>query len=188
MFRSEGVAVADVNRDGKMDILHAEAWYEAPDWKMHPIQKLGNYGDGLSSYSRSFCCWADDLNGDGWPDLIVIDFPGDPCYWLENPKGAEGMWKKHIIWHSACNETPQYVDLFGTGKRVLVMGFQPNGKKNGRQRGPNGLVHAGQRPNAAVGNAPDQRAEFAGQGDPGHQSLFPRSRRRRCQRRRPAAT
>jgi hypothetical protein len=40
------------------------------------------------------------------------------------------MWKKHIIWHSACNETPQYVDLFGTGKRVLVMGFQPKGKDN----------------------------------------------------------
>ena len=125
VFRSEGVAVADVNKDGKMDIIHAEAWYEAPDWKMHPIQKLGDYGDGLAGYSRSFCCWAEDLNGDGWPDLIVIDFPGDPCYWLENPKGAEGEWKKHIIWHSACNETPQYVDLFGNGKRVLVMGFQP---------------------------------------------------------------
>jgi hypothetical protein len=128
-FRSEGVAVADVNRDGKMDIIHAEAWYEAPDWKMHPIQKLGDYGTGLGNYSQSFCCWAEDLNGDGWPDLIVIDFPGKPCYWLENPKGAEGVWKKHIIWHSACNETPQYVDLFGTGKRVLVMGFQPKDKK-----------------------------------------------------------
>src|SRR5262249_12893971 len=31
---------------------------------------------------------------------------------------------------SACNETPQYVDLFGTGKRVLVMGWQPKGKGN----------------------------------------------------------
>src|SRR5437764_14649673 len=67
-FRSEGVAVADVNRDGKMDVIHAEAWYEAPDWKMHPIQKLGDYKDGLSNYSRSFCCWAEDLNGDGFPD------------------------------------------------------------------------------------------------------------------------
>ena len=58
VFRSEGVAVADVNKDGKMDVIHAEAWYEAPDWKMHPIQKLGNYGDGLNGYSHSFCCWA----------------------------------------------------------------------------------------------------------------------------------
>jgi len=27
VFRSEGVAVADVNKDGKMDILNGEAWY-----------------------------------------------------------------------------------------------------------------------------------------------------------------
>ena len=33
--RSEGVAVADVNKDGKMDILTGEFWYEAPDWKTH---------------------------------------------------------------------------------------------------------------------------------------------------------
>src|SRR5262245_46431830 len=40
VFRSEGAAVADVNKDGKMDILNGEAWYEAPDWKMHPYRKL----------------------------------------------------------------------------------------------------------------------------------------------------
>ena len=32
-FRSEGVAIADVNKDGKMDVLNGEVWYEAPDWK-----------------------------------------------------------------------------------------------------------------------------------------------------------
>jgi hypothetical protein len=129
VFRSEGVAVADVNKDGKMDILIGEAWYEAPDWKMHEITKLGDYGNGLGGYSNSFCCWTDDINGDGWPDLIVIRYPGKPCYWYENPKGKPGHWPEHEIWHSACNETPQYVDLFKTGKRVLVMGFQPKGKK-----------------------------------------------------------
>ena len=39
-FRSEGVAVADVNRDGKMDILVGDVWYEAPDWKMHEIRDV----------------------------------------------------------------------------------------------------------------------------------------------------
>ena len=29
-FRSEGVAIADVNKDGKMDVLNGEYWYEAP--------------------------------------------------------------------------------------------------------------------------------------------------------------
>lgn len=130
-FRSEGVAVADVNRDGKLDILTGEVWYEAPDWKPHEIRPAKrDYKDGAQGYSESFLCWADDVNQDGWPDLIVIGFPGAPCHWFENPKGATGPWKAHEIWPSACNESPIYADLFGNGKRVLVMGWQPEGKQN----------------------------------------------------------
>jgi hypothetical protein len=136
-FRSEGVAIADVNKDGKMDVLNGEYWYEAPYWQAHEMQPYRDYKDGLANYSHCFACWADDINRDGWPDLIVIDFPGTPCYWMENPKGKsrgdDGKpihWKKHIIWHSACNETPLYVDLLGTGQRVLVMATQPKGKDN----------------------------------------------------------
>ena len=131
-FTSEGVAVADVNKDGKMDILTGEIWYEAPDWKPHRLQPgKDDYTNGQNNvYSKSFACWADDINGDSWPDLIVVGFPGAPCHWFENPQGKEGMWPAHEIWHSACNETPQYLDLFGTNKRVLLMSFQPKGKEN----------------------------------------------------------
>ncbi len=131
-FTSEGVAIADVNKDGKMDVLTGEIWYEAPDWKPHRIRKgKDDYTDGDKNvYSQSFACWTEDLNADGWPDLIVVGFPGAPCHWYENPQGKDGMWKEHLIWHSACNETPLYADLLGNGKRVLVMGFQPKGKEN----------------------------------------------------------
>ena len=33
LFRSEGVAAADLNRDGKRDIVVGDLWYAAPDWK-----------------------------------------------------------------------------------------------------------------------------------------------------------
>ncbi len=99
---------------------------------MHQIRPgKADYREGDKNvYSNSFCCWTEDINKDGWPDLIVIGFPGTPCHWYENPGKKGGMWKQHEIWHSACNETPQYVDLFKNGKRVLVMGWQPKGQEN----------------------------------------------------------
>ena len=129
-FRSEGVAIADVNKDGKLDVLIGDSWYEAPTWKKEDIRKPGDFGDGLHSYSECMTCWTDDINGDGWSDQIVVGFPGKPAYWYENPKGKPGYWPQHEIWHSACNETPLYADLFGDGHRVLVMGWQPKGKDN----------------------------------------------------------
>src|SRR5580704_15413576 len=61
-FRSEGVAIADVNKDGKLDVLIGDSWYEAPSWDKHDIRKPGNYGDGLHSYSQCMTCWTDDIN------------------------------------------------------------------------------------------------------------------------------
>src|SRR5262245_4238963 len=132
-FVSEGVAIADVNKDGKMDILNGEFWYEAPDWKPHRMRQGGEYKEDYREgeknvYSKSFCCWAEDINKDGWVDCLVVPFPGAPMNWYENPQGKDGLWKEHVLWHSACNETPQFADLLGNGKRVLIMGSQPKGK------------------------------------------------------------
>ncbi|MFO0907322.1 MAG: VCBS repeat-containing protein [Isosphaeraceae bacterium] len=129
-FRSEGVAVGDVNKDGLPDLLIGDSWYEAPKWTKHDIRKPGDFGDGLRSYSECMCAWADDVNRDGWVDQIVIGFPGKPALWYENPQGKSGYWKEHVAWPSACNETPLYTNLFGDGDPVLVMGWQPEGKDN----------------------------------------------------------
>ena len=123
-FRAEGVAAADVNHDGKMDILVGDLWYEAPDWKTHEIRTPGEFVAGVG-YSNSFAMWAFDVNSDGWDDLVHIGFPGAPCHWYENPQNKSGHWKEHMIWTSACNETPLFTDLVGDDKPELIMGSQP---------------------------------------------------------------
>ncbi len=123
-FRSEGSAAADVNKDGKMDVIAGDVWYEAPDWKMHEIRKPGKFVAGVG-YSDSFCNFAYDINQDGWTDFIYVSFPGKEFYWYENPKNEAGHWKEHLIWHSICNETPKFADLTGDGKPELIFGSQP---------------------------------------------------------------
>ena len=125
-FRSEGVAVADVNHDGKLDILAGDVWYEAPDWKMHELRPVGNYNPA-KGYSKCFEQFAVDVNGDGWMDTLVIGMPGGPALWYENPQNKPGHWKEHVLCKSACNETPLCVDLAGNGQRVPIFGFQPEG-------------------------------------------------------------
>ncbi|MGE3313615.1 MAG: FG-GAP repeat domain-containing protein, partial [Planctomycetaceae bacterium] len=123
-FRSEGVAAADINHDGQTDVFAGDVWYEAPNWTMHPIREVGKYTAGIG-YSKSFCNYAYDINADGWDDLILIGFPGDPFHWYENPQNKTGPWKAHLIWHSACIETPCFLDITGDGKPELLLGSQP---------------------------------------------------------------
>lgn len=139
-FRSEGVAVGDFNRDGKMDIAAGFVWYEAPDWKMHVISEKPPSGRGAvlgsplhfdpKGYSNAFCNFADDLNGDGWTDVIVVDFPGTPTWWFENPGKGGGAWKRQTVTAVTNNESPTYLDLDGDGQRELVAGFSPDPKQS----------------------------------------------------------
>jgi putative membrane-bound dehydrogenase-like protein len=120
-FRSEGVAMGDFNNDGLTDIAAGSVWYEAPDWKMHALLAQPNEFD-KTTYGDTFCNWAEDLNADGRQDLIVVDFPGKRTWWFENPGMAGGEWKRHEIVPVTGNESPQYLDINGDGRRELIYG------------------------------------------------------------------
>lgn len=121
-FRSEGIAVADVNRDGQGDLMAGNLWYEAPVWRPHEIAPVETF-DRARGYSNTFLNFAHDVNRDGWPDQVRIDFPGKPATWRENPGKATGHWREHPVWRSACNESPAFSDRLVPGRRVLLFGF-----------------------------------------------------------------
>lgn len=62
------------------------------------------------------------MNLDGWDDVVIVDFPGKPGFWFENPKNTLGEWKKHILADSVgiANESPGFVDLDGDGRLDIL--------------------------------------------------------------------
>ncbi|MBX3252564.1 MAG: VCBS repeat-containing protein [Chitinophagaceae bacterium] len=126
-FYTEGATVADVNRDGLMDIIAGARWFEAPDWKPHDIWKHKKF-DYTKGYSDSFLNFAVDINEDGWTDLVCFDFPGTQVYWFENPQNAGTLWKRYLIDSIASNESPMVVDINGDGKKDLVFGNERSGQ------------------------------------------------------------
>jgi hypothetical protein len=126
-FYTEGITVADVNKDGKTDIIAGARWFEAPDWKVHDIWKHKKFYY-TKGYSDSFLNFATDVNEDGWVDLICFDFPGKEVYWLENPAGVDALWKRNLIDSVASNESPMMVDVDSDGKNDLVFGNEKLGQ------------------------------------------------------------
>jgi len=118
-FISEGVAVADVNRDGKTDIIAGACWFEAPAWNKHEITAVRLYKPS-TEFSNSFLNFSMDVNSDGWPDEIRISLPGEEAVWYENPGKSDSHWKMHTIISNAGNESPAFVDVDGDGRPDIL--------------------------------------------------------------------
>lgn len=120
-FISEGVAVGDVNHDGKLDIIAGTCWFEAPSWARHDLAPTPSLKPG-TEYSTSFLNYSIDVNQDGWTDQVVVGYPGTPACWYENPKGQSGYWKKHAIMDKVGvgNESPNFVDVDGDGRLDIL--------------------------------------------------------------------
>ena len=86
-FYSEGAAFADFNKDGQIDVVSGPYWYEGPDFtKRHELFTPFVF-DPLK-YSDNFFAFTHDFNADGWPDVLVLGFPGVDASWYQNP----GPW------------------------------------------------------------------------------------------------
>ncbi|MCG8586755.1 MAG: FG-GAP-like repeat-containing protein, partial [Pirellulales bacterium] len=80
----------------------------------YPIQKFDP-----RKYSNNFITMTHDVNGDGYVDVLVNEWPGKAVHWFENPQG-KAPWKKHLAHAAVDNESPQLGDITGDGKPELL--------------------------------------------------------------------
>lgn len=109
---NETCAFADVNGDGRLDVISGENWYEAPKWVKHHFRDL-NFAN---NYIDDFSDLPIDVNGDGLADVVTASWFSKSLSWWENPGTKGGSWKEHEIQSKYPVEFAFLVDLQNTGK------------------------------------------------------------------------
>lgn len=118
---THGLGVADVNRDGRPDVMITKGWWEAPEdpteekWTFHPV----DWGEDCSQM------YLYDVNGDGNGDLISSSAHDYGIWWHEQKIQPDGsvQWIRHLIDRSfSQSHSLMMVDINGDGNRDLITG------------------------------------------------------------------
>ena len=110
---SESCAVMDINRDGRLDIVSGENWYEqgpplagrkGVSWTKHPFRKVG-YN---SFYVENLIDIGVDVDGDGLTDIVSSSYWSKFFTWWRHPERENGEWRESVIAsHSPVESDPR---------------------------------------------------------------------------------
>lgn len=82
----QAASIADINRDGKPDIVSGPYWFAAPNFEPRAFRA----NQGAADYVHSNSDLPYDLDGDGWTDIIVGAWGTEGVVWYRNP-GAKDL-------------------------------------------------------------------------------------------------
>ena len=140
----EGLALADLDNDGRNEVIAGQHWYKhtgkpgAP-WECH-------------RYARGYITTViavGDLDGDGQKEIVFAE--GDPCIyghpdggrlaWLKPRGDRREMWEEHVLdEHLMDAHSVQLGDLCGNGRLDILVG-EIGVKETLQQRPPRLMVY-----------------------------------------------
>ena len=96
----ESTAVADLNRDGHLDIVYGPYWFAGPDF----VPRTFRPNHVAKDYLRANSDHVLDVDGDGWPDIIAAGWTEDGIWWFKNPGHSAAErgtpWEMHKPWEA----------------------------------------------------------------------------------------
>jgi hypothetical protein len=118
-FYAEGASYGDFDRNGVTDVVSGPYWYEGPAFTTrHAIYTPVEFDP--RSYSDNFLEFVRDFDADGYPDVLVVNFPGKDASVYANPKAPDVPWERHVVVNAVDIESPAFTDLTGDAMPELV--------------------------------------------------------------------
>lgn len=114
---AETCAIADINGDGKPDIVSGEFWYEGRSWTPHRFREIAF----VNEYVDDFSALPLDVDGDGRVDIVSAGWFSKTLAWHRNPGGQPGLWRQEKIETRWPIEFAFLADLDNDGKAREVL-------------------------------------------------------------------
>ena len=120
---NEGIAAGDIDRDGVDDLVAGRHWYRGGELVARPVRNI----DDWNGYVQSNGDFLQDIDGDGWLDVVSGTYTIGQVSWYKNP-GEEGLrlghqWPGEVLFElpTQTNEGMITADLDGDGTQEYLI-------------------------------------------------------------------